>query len=68
VEKAEETPKKPEIEGNEKAARQQGGFLFRENSSNGGKAIRTFWRHSMGGQKGCQGKIPGKLKVYLSTT
>ncbi len=27
----------------EKAARQQGGLFFRENSSNGGKAIRTFW-------------------------
>src|ERR1700733_13301946 len=26
----------------EKATRQQGGFFFRENSSNGGKAIRTF--------------------------
>jgi hypothetical protein len=26
----------------EKATRQQGGFFSRENSSNGGKAIRTF--------------------------
>jgi hypothetical protein len=28
--------------GREKATRQQGGFFSRENSSNGGKAIRTF--------------------------
>ena len=28
--------------GREKATRQQGGFFLRENSSNGGKAIRTF--------------------------
>jgi hypothetical protein len=35
---AEKTPS-----GREKAARQQGGLFFRENSSNGGKAIRTFW-------------------------
>jgi hypothetical protein len=27
----------------EEAARQQGGLFVRENSSNGGKAIRTFW-------------------------
>jgi hypothetical protein len=30
----------------EKATRQQGGLFFRENSSNGGKAIRTFWLHT----------------------
>jgi len=39
----------------EKAARQQGGFFFRENSSNGGKAIRTFWRNTMVGKIACQG-------------
>jgi hypothetical protein len=32
-------------------------FSLRENSSNGGKAIRTFWRNSMVGKTGCQGKI-----------
>jgi hypothetical protein len=32
---------------NEKAARQLGGLFFsRENSSNGGKAVKTFWRKS----------------------
>jgi hypothetical protein len=30
----------------EEAARQQGGLFLRENSSNGGKAIRTFWLHT----------------------
>jgi hypothetical protein len=38
-------PPAPPFQGqkdNEKATRQQGGFFFRENSSNGGKAIRTF--------------------------
>jgi hypothetical protein len=31
-------------EQNEKATRQQGGLFFsRENSSNGGKAVKTFW-------------------------
>jgi hypothetical protein len=40
---------------NEKAARQQGSLFFRENSSNGGKAIRTFWRNTMVGKKACQG-------------
>ena len=30
-------------------------FLSRENSSNGGKAIRTFWRHTMSRTGGCQG-------------
>jgi len=41
----------------EKAARQQGGFLFRENSSNGGKTIRTFWRNTMFAQDQCQAKF-----------
>ena len=39
----------------EEATRQQGGLFFRENSSNGGKAIRTFWRNTMVGKKACQG-------------
>jgi hypothetical protein len=30
-------------------------FPSRENSSNGGKAIRTFWRHTMSRTGGCQG-------------
>jgi len=39
----------------EKATRQQGGLFFRENSSNGGKAIRTFWLHTKFAQNRCQG-------------
>ena len=39
----------------EEATRQQGGFFFRENSSNGGKAIRTFWRNTKFGKIPCQG-------------
>jgi hypothetical protein len=39
----------------EEATRQQGGLFFRENSSNGGKAIRTFWRNTMVGKMACQG-------------
>jgi hypothetical protein len=39
----------------EEAARQQGGLFVRENSSNGGKAIRTFWRNTMVGKMTCQG-------------
>jgi hypothetical protein len=38
----------------ERAARQQGSSFLRENSSNGGKAIRTFWLHSRLGGAGCQ--------------
>jgi hypothetical protein len=30
----------------EEAARQQGSLFIRENSSNGGKAIGTFWSHT----------------------
>ena len=41
---------------NEKAARQQGSLFFRENSSNGGKAIGTFWSHTKFEQNGCQGQ------------
>jgi hypothetical protein len=51
---------------NEKTARQQGGLFFRENSSNGGKAIRTFWRNTMVGGMGCQGKIPAELSLLDS--
>jgi hypothetical protein len=39
----------------ERAARQQGSSFLRENSSNGGKTIRTFWLHSRGGGRECQG-------------
>jgi hypothetical protein len=39
----------------EEATRQQGGLFFRENSSNGGKAIRTFWRNTKFGPNRCQG-------------
>lgn len=39
----------------ERAARQQGSSSLRENSSNGGKAIRTFWLHSRFRYPGCQG-------------
>jgi hypothetical protein len=51
------------VEENEKATRQQGGLFSRENSSNGGKAIRTFWRNLMVGSRGCQGKI--KIEISL---
>src|SRR5207249_3297754 len=40
----------------EEATRQQGGIFFRENSSNGGKAIRTFWRNTKFGKITCQGQ------------
>ena len=40
----------------EEATRQQGGLFFRENSSNGGKAIRTFWRNTKFGKILCQGQ------------
>ena len=41
----------------ERAARQQGSSFLRENSSNGGKTIRTFWLHSRGRGRECQGEI-----------
>jgi hypothetical protein len=50
---------------NEKATRQQGGLFSRENSSNGGKAIRTFWRNLMVASRGCQGKIRVPITPYL---
>jgi hypothetical protein len=40
----------------EEAARQQGGLFIWENSSNGGKAIRTFWLHTKFGPNRCQGQ------------
>ena len=43
----------------ERAARQQGSSFLRENSSNGGKTIRTFWLHSRIGGRECQeGNFP----------
>ena len=47
-------PRQP-LRKREEAARQQGGLFFRENSSNGGKAIRTFWRNTKFGKMTCQG-------------
>jgi hypothetical protein len=58
----------PRLWKNEKATRQQGGLSSRENSSNGGKAIRTFWRNLMVGFRGCQGKIKTHLSYYLLMT
>src|SRR5580692_2493106 len=49
----------------EKAARQQGGLFFRENSSNGGKAIRTFWRNTKFGKNRCQGQNSLPVSRYL---
>ena len=46
---------------NEKATRQQGSLLARENSSNGGKAIRTFWQHVRFCDFMCQGIIGGNV-------
>ena len=46
-----DSKKHPETE---RAARQQGSSFLRENSSNGGKAIRTFWLHSRCGGAECQ--------------
>ena len=40
------------------------GWLFhRENSSNGGKAIRTFWLHTRCGARLCQGKIRPQINT-----
>ena len=50
----------------ERAARQQGGPSLRENSSNGGKAIRTFWLHSRGGETECQGEFRKEISYYFS--
>src|SRR5580692_9162305 len=49
----------------ERAARQQGSSSLRENSSNGGKTIRTFWLHSRSGGRECQGQISVEIKLLL---
>jgi hypothetical protein len=50
----------------ERAARQQGSSSLRENSSNGGKTIRTFWLHSRFGEGECQGEIRAEIRRLLS--
>jgi len=52
----------------EEAARQQGGLFFRENSSNGGKAIRTFWRNTKFGKIRCQGQNSLPVSHYLGVS
>jgi hypothetical protein len=52
----------------ERAARQQGSSFLRENSSNGGKTIRTFWLHSRGMGRECQGEIEEEINVFRSIT
>src|SRR6267143_4486369 len=48
----------------EEATRQQGGLFFRENSSNGGKAIRTFWRNTKFGKILCQGQMSSTVSHW----
>jgi hypothetical protein len=50
----------------ERAARQQGSSFLRENSSNGGKTIRTFWLHSRGAGRECQGEIDKEISDLIS--
>jgi len=50
----------------ERAARQQGSSSLRENSSNGGKTIRTFWLHSRFGERECQGEMRTEINYSLS--
>ena len=57
-----ERPNKPSE--TERAARQQGSSFLRENSSNGGKTIRTFWLHSRCGEGECQGEIWKEIKSF----
>jgi hypothetical protein len=52
----------------ERAARQQGSSFLRENSSNGGKTIRTFWLHSRCGRRECQGEIEAEINYLISIT
>jgi hypothetical protein len=52
----------------EEATRQQGGLFFRENSSNGGKAIRTFWRNTKFGKNRCQGQNSLPVSHYLGVS
>jgi hypothetical protein len=47
----------PEPPENGKSRLATGSSLLRENSSNGGKTIRTFWLHSRGRGWECQGEI-----------
>jgi hypothetical protein len=41
-------------------------FSSRENSSNGGKAIRTFWRHTMSHAEECQGNFRTKITHLIA--
>jgi hypothetical protein len=50
----------------ERAARQQGSSFLRENSPNGGKAIRTFWLHSRSAGRECQAEIGGEITPFDS--
>jgi hypothetical protein len=50
----------------ERAARQQGSSFLRENSSNGGKTIRTFWLHTRGRERECQEQIEGEISCLYS--
>ncbi|CAN5446565.1 hypothetical protein BH10ACI4_BH10ACI4_12090 [soil metagenome] len=52
----------------EEATRQQGDLFLRENSSNGGKAIRTFWRNTKFGQNRCQGLKSAQINRYLGVS
>jgi hypothetical protein len=53
---------------NERAAQNIRRLFLRENSSNGGKAIRTFWVHSRCGWRRCQGKIRHEISTCISFT
>jgi hypothetical protein len=52
----------------ERAARQQGSSFLRENSSNGGKTIRTFWLHSRSGGRECQEENFPEISRLRSTS
>jgi hypothetical protein len=47
----------------ERAARQQGSSFLRENSSNGGKTIRTFWLHTRFVGRECQEEIEEEINL-----
>jgi hypothetical protein len=53
------------LEQNGKSRPATGQLFLRENSSNGGKTIRTFWLHSRGGGRECQGEIEAKYKLFI---
>src|ERR1700730_6912464 len=59
-------PQSPEscIRKSEAATRRPAGLFFRENSSNGGKAIRTFWRNTKFGKIPCQGQISPPVSLW----